>query len=67
MSNDQLFDYRPNCPICGIEMKKVKKYGGAYATEWAEVTVSSSVTASANLYEDKSVYECPRCGKKLLA
>ena len=66
MSNDQIFDSRPQCPNCKIEMTKLKTYGGAYATEWATTTVSSSANATANLYGERTVYKCPNCGKMLL-
>jgi hypothetical protein len=66
MSSQQIFNCRPQCPKYGTEMTKAKRYDGAYATEWAQVTVSSSLAASANLYQEKSVYKCPSCGKMLL-
>lgn len=66
MSNNQIFDIPPKCPICKIQMKKLKGYSGASGAEWATSTVSSSANTSANLYGEKTVYQCPSCGKMLL-
>ena len=53
MSNYQVFDNPPKCPICKTEMTKLKRYTGTSGAEWTTTTVSSSNNASVNLYVEK--------------